>query len=126
MALSRRIVLVAASVWLLTTGVALATTAPPPPPASTLVTLENPLGANTTPTILLARIFDNGLLILEVLLPIVIVIGAFQMMFSMGNPEEFSKGKKTIVYAAIGFAIVLMAQGITAIIRSILTTPTTP
>jgi hypothetical protein len=101
-------------------------TTPPagsPTPASPndAVTLENPLGAGTTPTTLLAKIFSNGLTLLAVLMPIVIIIGAFQLMFSSGNPEEFAKGRQTIVYTAIGFAVVLCAQGIVAIIKSILT-----
>lgn len=85
------------------------------------VCLDNPLGAGTTPTLLLDKIFTNGLDLLAVLMPILVIIGAFQMMFSSGDPEEFAKGRKTIVYAAIGFALVISAKGITAIIKSILT-----
>ena len=85
------------------------------------VCLDNPLGAGTTPTVLLDKIFTNGLDLLAVLMPILVIVGAFQMMFSSGDPEAFAKGKKTILYAAIGFALVISAKGLTAIIKSILT-----
>ncbi|MDP3901414.1 MAG: pilin [bacterium] len=61
--------------------------------------------------------------LIEISIPIVaimVIIGGFQMLFSSGDPEKFKKGKNTILYAAAGFAIVLLAKGITSIIENIL------
>ncbi len=49
-----------------------------------------------------------------------ILIGAFQMLLSGGNEDKFSTGKKTILYAVIGYAIILIGWGITSIIQSLL------
>ncbi len=50
---------------------------------------------------------------------IMVLVGGFQMMTAAGDPEKFSKGKKTLTYAAVGFVIVLIAGGITSLIKSI-------
>jgi hypothetical protein len=52
---------------------------------------------------------------------IMVLVGAFQMMTSAGDPEKATQGRKTIQYAAIGFAIALIATGITSLITNILT-----
>jgi len=86
------------------------------------VTLTNPLGSGTTFRSLLGKIFTSLYEILLVVIPIIIVVGAFQMLFSSGDPEKFKKGQRTIVYAVIGLVIVLMAQGIVAIVERIFKT----
>lgn len=85
------------------------------------VQLDNPLGQNATIPSVLRRIFGEVTTILAFVIPIIIIIGAFQMMFAAGNPEKFAQGQKTIVYAIIGFVIILMANGIVAIVQRILT-----
>lgn len=50
-----------------------------------------------------------------------IIIGAFQILFAAGDPEKFITGRRTIVYTAIAYAILLMARGIVAIIENFLT-----
>jgi len=52
---------------------------------------------------------------------IMVLVGAFQMMTAAGNPEKFSQGKKTLTWAAIGFAVVLIAGGVANILKSVLT-----
>ena len=49
-----------------------------------------------------------------------ILIGAFQMLLSGGNEDKFATGKKTVLYAVIGYAIILIGWGITSIIQSLL------
>ena len=51
---------------------------------------------------------------------IMVLVGAFQMMTSAGDPEKFGKGRKTLIYAAIGFAVAIIAGGITTLIQNIL------
>jgi len=52
---------------------------------------------------------------------IIIIIGGYLMVTSAGNPEQFEKGKKTLLYGAIGFILVFaareLARGIMEIIR---------
>lgn len=52
---------------------------------------------------------------------VMIIVGALQMVFSGGNPETFRKGQKTIIYAVIGFFIVLIASGVVNLIKKIVT-----
>ena len=79
------------------------------------ITLDNPLGVSTI-TGLIDAIIDFLIEIGAVLLVIIVLIGAYQMLFAVGNPEKFATGKKTIIYAVIGYAIILLAKGIELII----------
>lgn len=84
------------------------------------VSLVNPLGTDSFP-----KLVDNviGFLSTDVAIPltvIMVLVGAFQMMTSTGDPEKFGRGRKTLLYAAIGFAVALLATDITSIISSIL------
>lgn len=85
------------------------------------INLENPLGPTATLPGVLKKIFNEITLILSFIIPIIIIVGAFQMMFAAGNPEKFATGQKTIVYAIIGYVVILMANGIISIVKSILT-----
>jgi hypothetical protein len=51
-----------------------------------------------------------------------IVFGAFQILTAGGDPEKFSTGKKTILYAVIGYVIIWVGWGLTSIIEGVLTT----
>jgi len=51
---------------------------------------------------------------------LMILIGAYYMILSGGNPEKIATGRKVIVYALIGFAIVTLSTGIVALIKMIL------
>lgn len=55
------------------------------------------------------------------LVAVLIVIGAFQMILAGGNPEKIQTGKKTILYAVIGFVVVLIAAGVATLIKNIVT-----
>ncbi|MGC9602858.1 MAG: pilin [Minisyncoccia bacterium] len=49
-----------------------------------------------------------------------LIIGAFQMMFSGGNEDMIKRGRRTILYTAIGYAIILIGWGLTSIIQDFL------
>jgi len=51
---------------------------------------------------------------------IVIIYGAFQMLTASGDPEKFKKGEKTLLYAAIGFGVLILSVGIADLIKNIL------
>ena len=51
---------------------------------------------------------------------IMVLVGAFQMMTAAGDPEKFGKGRKTVLYAAVGFAVALIAGGLVSVLKQIL------
>lgn len=82
--------------------------------------LDNPL--RTTNLIdLIERIID--VLTFYIATPVavlMIIVGAFQMLSAGGDPEKFATGKKTILYAAIGFAVLLAADLLIGLTQEIL------
>ncbi len=89
------------------------------------ITLENPLGASDVGTVIQNTI--NQLQIIAVpLVAIMVLVGAYQMLFSAGDEEKFKRGRKTIIYVVIGYAILLIAGGVTSLIHDVLSgTPPT-
>lgn len=83
------------------------------------IILPNPFGSRTLPEIL-NGIADGLLLIATPLVAILIVVGGIQILFSAGNPEKFKKGKQTLLYTVIGFGIVLVAKGVSALVAELL------
>lgn len=84
------------------------------------VTLVNPLGTTDFSTVL--NNFIN-FLSTDIILPlavIMVLVGAIQFMTSSGNPEKVSRANKTLLYAAIGVVVALLASEVTSIIKSIL------
>ncbi len=51
---------------------------------------------------------------------LMIMVGAYHLVLSGGNPEKIITGKKIIISALIGFAVITMATGIIALVRRIL------
>lgn len=63
----------------------------------------------------------NNIALLAIpIVAIMVLVGGFQIMFAGGNPEKASQGRKTVLYAVIGYAIILISTGVVSIIRSIL------
>lgn len=81
--------------------------------------LVDPLGGATFETIL-KKITGFLLTIAIPIVSIMVLVGGFQMMTAGGDPEKFSKGKKTILYAAIGFVVVLLADSVATLIKNFL------
>ena len=89
-------------------------------PEAGAVTISNPLSgvAEDLPGLIgyllrIARILASAIAVL------VIVYGAYQILFAAGNPVQFQKGIKTIVYAIIGLAVILLGDIIVSILREI-------
>lgn len=51
---------------------------------------------------------------------LLIMIGGFYVMTAGGNPEQFEKGKKIILFTIVGLSIVIAAAGIKSLIYKIL------
>lgn len=81
-------------------------------------TLPNPFGALTFAQVV-QKITDFLILIAAPLATIMVIVGGYYMVTAAGDSEKFSTGKKTIVYAVLGLAIILLADGVARIIQSI-------
>ncbi len=85
------------------------------------IPLPDPLNVNSLPE-LFDKIFRFAAIQVGPFIVIIFVlVGGYQMIFSGGEAEKFSKGKNTIVYTVIGYALLLMSYGIVDIIKSALT-----
>jgi hypothetical protein len=51
---------------------------------------------------------------------IFMIIGGYQMITASGDPKQFEKGRNTLLYAAIGFVVILLADNIVEWIKSII------
>jgi len=90
---------------------------------SQAISLTDPLGGNETFTTVATAV--AGFLFWDIAMPlsvVMVLVGAFQLMTSAGEPEKVSQGRKTLMYAIIGFAIAFVAGGITNIIKSLIGT----
>ena len=88
---------------------------------NTTITLNDPLGGASFATVANNVIYFLSTTIAIPLTAIMVLVGAFQITTSAGDPEKFSQGKKTILYAAVGFVIAVIATGVTSIIKNLLT-----
>ncbi len=51
---------------------------------------------------------------------LMILVGGFQILTARDNPEKIKSGRNTILYASIGFAIILISKGISLILLDVL------
>lgn len=54
-----------------------------------------------------------------ILVVLIIIIGAFHMITSTGDPEKFKKGINVIKYAFIGLLVIIMAAGLVNMIMDL-------
>lgn len=88
-------------------------------------TIPNPLKCGNDPNLppvqdCLSRLIQGLIMVSVPIVVVMVIIGAYQFLTSSGSPEKVSNARKTIVYAAVGFAIILMAQALVFILRDIL------
>ena len=50
---------------------------------------------------------------------IMILVGGFQIMTAAGDPQKFTNGRNTILYAAIGLVVIVTAKTIVSLVQSI-------
>lgn len=84
------------------------------------VSLVNPLSTTSLSGVITNIINFLATDIAVPLCTIMVLVGAFQLMTSAGDPERESRGRKTILYAAIGFAVALLATGVAQLIQNII------
>ncbi len=71
---------------------------------------------------LLYRVINFGIAVGAPIAVILVIWGAFRIMFARGNPSEIVNGGKTILYAAVGYGIIILAWGILSLVESVLKT----
>jgi hypothetical protein len=81
--------------------------------------LTNPLGSTSIVQII-NNILNYLIYISIPILAIMILIGGFQILTARDNPEKITSGKNTIMYAALGFTIILISKGVALVILKIL------
>lgn len=88
----------------------------------TAVAITNPLRFDDVGSLIKAV---GGFLfgLASALLTVMILWGAFQLMTSGGNADRIKTGRSTITWAAIGFAVVLVAGGVGSLVADILGGP---
>ena len=88
--------------------------------ATTKLDLFNPLGDQSLTDLL--SVILQGLIWLSIpVVTIMVIIGAYHLITSGGDPGKVKKGKEYVLYAAIGFGVLLLARSVTVIITNFLT-----
>lgn len=91
----------------------------------------NPIPTIKTVTDLVNEILKFLFNLALVICPIIIVYAGFLYITAAGNPQKIETAQKTLVWALIGLAVVLVASAVPNIIKNVLygdgiiTTPTT-
>lgn len=84
------------------------------------VNIDNPLNGISDISILIDKIIDFLFGIAILVTPIIIVYAGFVFITSAGNEEKIKTAQKVLIWALIGFAIVLIAKSVPAIIQEFL------
>ncbi|GEM_PF-2406641 len=83
--------------------------------------LTNPLGT-TCVTTLLKRIANYGFVISIPVTVLMIVIGAFQLLFSAGNAEKVKAAGRTITYSLVAFVVIMLSVSLVNLLWYIINT----
>lgn len=80
--------------------------------------IPNPLGEGTTINDLIDRIITFLLKIFSPIAVIMVLYAGLLFMTSAGSTEKVQKAKKTLTWAIVGIAILMISKGITITIKS--------
>jgi len=87
-----------------------------------IIMLTNPLDASGAGTLsdLLNKIISYLTMISIPIITIMALYGGFQMLLAQDNAKKFEEGMKTLKHAALGAAVVIVADGVLYIVQSVL------
>jgi len=88
--------------------------------ATSTVIFPNPLGATSDITTLVKNILNFLWKLAWAIAPILIVYAGFLYITSAGNEDKVKTAQKTLIWALVGFAVVLIASSVPAIIQDFL------
>ena len=80
--------------------------------------LPNPLGISSLSQ-LIQKIVEALTLIAAPIVTLMVMYGAWKIVTSAGDAAKLKEGGKIIMYAAVGFGIMLLSGGLTQIIQSL-------
>ena len=86
------------------------------PVVALAIEFQNPLQYNTFGE-LIDKIMNFIFVLAVFAAPLVIIVGALQLLTSGGDPKKIGAGKNMITSALIGLAIILLARGLIAMIQ---------
>jgi len=82
--------------------------------------LGNPLGADSIPELIYTIIDWFVIAVGPAIAAVMIIYGGFQILTAGGDPKKFETGKQSILYAVVGYGIILLAEGVVLIIQKLL------
>lgn len=91
----------------------------------TTISFPNPISCGDVPCVI-NRIISLLYWIAIPVAVLMILYGGFKILVAGGDPKKFSDGKKVILYAVIGLAIVLVSGGVVSIVKSVLGVDSSP
>ncbi len=86
--------------------------------AQTSVALPNPLGGVSTIGDLLNKIIDALILFASPVVVVIVMYAGYLFLSARDEPEKITQARNTILYAMLGYGIILIAKGIGLIIQS--------
>ena len=84
--------------------------------------LFNYFGSGSTLDSVLSKIIDYFIGVSVSVAVIIVIYGAWKIMTASGDPKKFQEGQKTVLYAAIGLLVILLARGIIGALYGIIQT----
>ncbi len=87
-----------------------------PCPGGSGTCLTNPLGSIDTPQALIGKIINTVLGVVGSIALLMFVYGGITWMTSSGSADKVKKGRDTIVWSAIGLAIIFSAYGLVRVL----------
>jgi len=82
--------------------------------------IPNPLGAGSTFLTVIDKIINYLIFISAPILAIMVLVAGFQILTARGNATKIVAGKQTLLYAIIGFVIILVSKGVALILLSLI------
>lgn len=83
------------------------------------ITIPNPIKAETLSG-LIQDIADLIFWIALAIVPFMIIVGGIMFLVAGGDPSKVGKAKSLLFWSAIGLAVLLLAQAISAVIETII------
>ena len=85
----------------------------------TSIPIDNPIKCNDVKCVVDEIVSALNILAIPVL-TLMLLVGGFLFMFAGGDPKRVELGKKTLLYAVIGYAIIFLANGVRFIIEDVI------
>lgn len=80
--------------------------------------LPNPLGVSNLND-LVTKLIDALMVLAVPVVVAMVMYGAYKIIISGGDPKKAQEGGNVILYAALGFGLLLISKGIVAIVQSL-------